>query len=90
MNTSEAEIRYAQVISNYCVNDASPEQLIGQFLMSAVRCKFSKTFIADKLLNSTGRELRRALFTLKQIFQVCSSSVLCFSFHLYTLTYLTF
>lgn len=27
----------------------------------------------EKLYNSTGRELRRALFSLKQIFQVCDS-----------------
>ena len=27
----------------------------------------------EKLYNSTGRELRRALFSLKQIFQVCNS-----------------
>jgi hypothetical protein len=26
----------------------------------------------EKLLNSSGRELRRALFSLKQVFQVCS------------------
>ena len=26
---------------------------------------------SERLLNSTGRELRRALFSLKQIFQVC-------------------
>ena len=28
-------------------------------------------FLSEKLLNSNGRELRRALFSLKQIFQVC-------------------
>ena len=27
-------------------------------------------FISEKLYNSTGRDLRRALFSLKQIFQV--------------------
>jgi hypothetical protein len=27
-------------------------------------------YVAEKLLNSEGRELRRALFSLKQIFQV--------------------
>lgn len=29
----------------------------------------------EKLYNSTGRELRRALFSLKQIFQVCEFSL---------------
>jgi len=34
-------------------------------------------FLAEKLYNSKGRELRRALFSLKQIFQVCTFFFLC-------------
>ena len=35
-------------------------------------------FVSEKLLNSSGRELRRALFSLKQIFQVNIQTVLTF------------
>ena len=37
-------------------------------------------FISEKLYNSTGRDLRRALFSLKQIFQVKKKSTVRFCF----------
>lgn len=37
-------------------------------------------FISEKLYNSTGRDLRRALFSLKQIFQVKKKNTLRFCF----------
>lgn len=45
-------------------------------------CLFSTLLFSphtEKLYNSTGRELRRALFSLKQIFQVIISSLLPFA-----------
>lgn len=42
--------------------------------------------ISEKLLNSNGRELRRALFSLKQIFQV-KSFLLIDIFHIHKLQF---
>ena len=45
-----------------------------EFLKQLYVCEASDlqflVFVSEKLLNSSGRELRRALFSLKQIFQV--------------------
>lgn len=55
--------------SDFCLalaGCAGPLTGDGVYVSSYIRC----VFFAEKLLNSSGREFRRALFSLKQIFQV--------------------
>jgi len=47
---------------------------IGKYKTNSFYCIIKISFVADILLNSDGRELRRSLFSLKQIFQVKKSN----------------
>jgi hypothetical protein len=47
-----------------------PGALTSWYYVTALQTSCVCFCVAEKLLNSEGRELRRALFSLKQIFQV--------------------